>query len=379
MVPFAKKENCCGCGACAVSCPTKAIHMVPDEFGFAYPEIDDARCIHCGKCKAVCPFGAMEQAGTSRSRYLAKANDTDVCMSSTSGGMYTAFSDAILKEGGVIYAADLLPDLSVQHIRITNTAQRDHSRGSKYVQSQVHSVYEALCRDLSEQRKVLFVGTPCQVAAVRQVAAKYDYSNLYTADLICNGVGSPAIWQQHVKRLETHFGKAVSFYVFRPKNQGYLTSSEVCYFADGTAKELQRTLNKYNTLYYNALIHRPSCTACKYACSARVGDITIGDFAQATVLFPDFDASNGASLLLINTDKGNALFEQVRSFMTCKPVDADACDQVRLHACCSANPHSTPFMTNSMQHGLEKAIRAEFPFHKRLRFLISAWIRGAKQ
>ena len=44
--------NCCGCGACAGSCPRQCITTKADREGFIYPEIDTGLCISCGKCIA---------------------------------------------------------------------------------------------------------------------------------------------------------------------------------------------------------------------------------------------------------------------------------------------------------------------------------------
>ena len=48
MIQIKSKLDCCGCTACASSCPKSAITMVPDEEGFLYPKIDMRRCIECG-------------------------------------------------------------------------------------------------------------------------------------------------------------------------------------------------------------------------------------------------------------------------------------------------------------------------------------------
>lgn len=53
---YAKREDCCGCTACVVSCPAHAISMLSDEEGFLYPVVDAAACVGCGKCRTVCPL-----------------------------------------------------------------------------------------------------------------------------------------------------------------------------------------------------------------------------------------------------------------------------------------------------------------------------------
>lgn len=57
-VLYRKKEECCGCTACAAVCPMKAIAMSPDEEGFLYPTLNTEKCITCYKCEKVCAFKA---------------------------------------------------------------------------------------------------------------------------------------------------------------------------------------------------------------------------------------------------------------------------------------------------------------------------------
>ena len=53
---FTNKSECCGCAACMLICPKKAITMSCDEEGFLYPFIEHEKCIKCLQCLNVCAF-----------------------------------------------------------------------------------------------------------------------------------------------------------------------------------------------------------------------------------------------------------------------------------------------------------------------------------
>ncbi len=57
---YNKKEECCGCSACFSICPKMAISMMPDDEGFLYPLVDEAKCIHCHLCIKVCPLNKSD-------------------------------------------------------------------------------------------------------------------------------------------------------------------------------------------------------------------------------------------------------------------------------------------------------------------------------
>lgn len=61
-VLFDRKEDCCGCTACAVICPKQAINMIEDSEGFNYPGIDKRLCICCYQCLKVCPIKAAKKS-----------------------------------------------------------------------------------------------------------------------------------------------------------------------------------------------------------------------------------------------------------------------------------------------------------------------------
>ena len=71
-------------------------------------------------------------------------------------------------------------------------------RGSKYVQSRIGSTYKEAESFLKQNRKVLYSGTPCQIAGLKKYLRK-DYDNLFCVDVICHGSPSPGIWKSYLE------------------------------------------------------------------------------------------------------------------------------------------------------------------------------------
>ena len=144
--------------------------MRADEEGFLYPYINKDLCIHCNKCDKVCGFLPVEKRAEPYEypkAYGVKHLDESIRLSSRSGAAFIAFSDIILKQGGVVYGAAMQKDFSVRHIRATDFQQRDMMKKAKYVQSNTTQIYPQVEHDLKSGKAVLFSGTPCQVAGLR--------------------------------------------------------------------------------------------------------------------------------------------------------------------------------------------------------------------
>lgn len=58
---FKKKDECCGCMVCYVSCSQNAIVIQRDKTGFAYPVIKENNCVKCYKCINLCPIKKHEK------------------------------------------------------------------------------------------------------------------------------------------------------------------------------------------------------------------------------------------------------------------------------------------------------------------------------
>lgn len=65
--------------------------------------------------------------------------------------------------------------------------------GSKYVQARIEHAYQDAKRFLLQGRKVLFSGTPCQIAGLHQYLRK-PYDQLFTVDFICHGTPCLKAW-----------------------------------------------------------------------------------------------------------------------------------------------------------------------------------------
>ena len=188
--------NCTGCGMCSEICKVGAIQMMQNEEGFLSPIIDDNKCVDCGLCKENCPQNQNSELKKCKLVYAAISKDESSLMKSSSGGAFFAFAKEVIEKGGVVCGCVFDSAIKATHVFAENLEELEKMRGSKYVQSDMGNVYNHLKELLEAGRKVLFSGTPCQVAGVYQFLGR-DYENLITIDLICHGVSSPKALSQY--------------------------------------------------------------------------------------------------------------------------------------------------------------------------------------
>lgn len=237
---------------------------------------------------------------------------------SSSGGMFAAISDAVLKNKGVVIASRYNYDTDIVEYIVCRTSQeRDFCRGSKYIQSHMSKeVYKTVEDELKKGTQVLFVGTPCHVAAMKQyVAVKKLNDELFlTCDIICHGVGSNEVWHNFVKWKNKKF----DYLTFKDKRKGWL--NPLC-VAKSENKEI--SLRGYSWLYFSNAIMRPSCYECRYANINRVGDFSIGDFWKVKSKLPQMFNPRGTSFIMVNTEKAERFFEIFKDDLVYKEVTLD--------------------------------------------------------
>ena len=348
-----EKKDCCGCSACESICAHHAITMCPDVLGFLYPKVDNEKCIDCGACVKVCAFHADYDTGlnmTVPEAYGVRHKDLHEVETSQSGAAFIAFSDWILKQGGVVYGAGYTDHFRVVHKRAATMEERAEFKGSKYVQSDMNTVFRQVKKDLQEGRIVLFSGTPCQTSGLASYIGKSLRSGLYLIDLICHGVPGPFVWRDYLRYLERKENLPLTSVNFRDKSKsGWHSHVESFRFADTSTY----TYMFYTHMFYTHILLRYSCGVCPYTNLQRPSDVTIGDFwgvekTGAAGLAAD---DKGCSLVLVNTEKGREWFDQVRGDLEYVPVRPEECLQPNLQHPSVLHPRRAAFERDYTEKG----------------------------
>lgn len=313
MIKITDKSSCCGCNACAEICPKHCIKMYKDKKGFFYPKVDEKQCVNCGLCLKVCPCKtSLNEFQFPKEAFAVWAKDTEQHISSSSGGIASVLSRYIIENGGIVYGCVAEGEI-VKHVRVDDICDIERLRGSKYVQSDIISIYSQVRSDLKNNKCVLFIGTPCQVAGLKNFIPSKSRENLYLVDLICHGVPSQQMFSDHIRSVIGN--KKINKISFREKTDFVLRleSDEIIYKSD-------LWKDRYVDMYYNGfidgLIYRDSCYKCQFARSERYSDMTIGDFwgLKDTEILPK-EHKNGVSVVLLNSDKGNSIFNAVKDLI----------------------------------------------------------------
>lgn len=319
MEAICPKEKCTGCTACMNVCARHAITMQPDACGFTYPIINQDACVDCGLCVKTCPVNSPLPLNPIKECYAVTVKDEKELLSCSSGGAATAFSQYVVKQGGVVYGCSGANPRHVRHIRVDDLVGIDLLKGSKYVQSDMGDTLRQIKADLHSYPVVLFIGTPCQVAGLKNFL-RIDYANLITIDLVCHGVPSQKMLNDNIN-CYCHKEEDVKV-SFRRKNLN-LKCPQIQYgWMIRKLRNNDETFKPYNKDYYmfgflKSLIHRENCYLCPYAKKHRVGDLTISDFWG---LQPDagFSIGKGVSAVLVNNERGDQFFESVKDMIVWK-------------------------------------------------------------
>ena len=295
-------SNCTGCGACISACGKMAIAMVPDKLGFLYPKVDVTLCLECGLCEKSCPVLLPGKECIPQKVLAVKSSDDSIRKSSSSGGVFSLIAEGVVSRGGVVYGAAFDDKFHVAHQRAATREEMSGFRGSKYVQSDTGTSFREVKRDLVSGREVLFSGTPCQVAGLKQYLRK-NYDRLILLDFVCHGVPNPRIWHDFLSE-ETVDGDTIDDISFRDKSRGWI---HFCFHLNkhNKSKTIIETTpiweHKYMRLFLNNLILRESCFHCPFREGKSGADYTLGDFWGIEKVLPSFFDDDGISLVVERT------------------------------------------------------------------------------
>lgn len=338
---YISAEKCFGCSACSQICHLGAISMAEDKYGFSVPIVDSSICVECKMCLSVCPRKHFEEK---RKRpiecYAATNASSEKSYYCSSGGIFSALAEHVINEGGMVCGAAFVEGFKVQHIIVDDLVGLEMIRKSKYVQSNTNDIYKKVKTCLSENKYVLFSGTPCQVKGLYTFLKNSNCDKLLTVDVVCHGVPSQRLFDDYISDLQKRRGE-LNAYSFRAKRRA---KNGMKWFSSYSINGRQYYRNwpedSYNYYYMMGKTYRDSCYTCPFASLNRVSDITLCDYWSWNIYHDnDFDKMECVSGVLVNTQRGQQIFEKIGESVISVPTNLE--DIVR-HNGCLASPTDKP-------------------------------------
>lgn len=303
--------NCTGCFCCTNICPVNCISMIENEYGEITPQIDEDKCIHCDKCRINCPSNKENEFHDIQKCYAGWDIDKNERYQCSSGGVASVLSKKIIRDGGIVIGAIQDKNLVTKHSVASTEEQLNNFRGSKYVHSYINDTYITAKRELDLGKKLLFIGTPCQIAGLYSFLGRKNYENLYTIDLVCHGVPPQRYFLEHMNFIKEKRKIEFDKVSFRGLNDFFL-----CLTSKNKVISKKHFLkDSYFYGFCNQLMYRENCYQCPYATKKRVADITLGDFWGLGREIPFNYPPEKVNVVLVNTKKGQLLLDECRNYL----------------------------------------------------------------
>lgn len=301
------EDICTGCSCCVNVCPQECISLKENTIGELHPQIDEAKCIHCNNCVLHCPANMITKGAKPIAVYAAWRKFEDKIQKSASGGIGAVLAETALENNfdvyGVLFNDELIPLIECQ----SSINGIEKFKGSKYVQANAGNCYKEISSKLRCGKKILFFGTPCQVAALQSVVGT-NRDNLITVEILCHGVSPFRYLKEEVDYIKER-GKLEHIDTVSFRTNEWLLDFMFTVWVNGKPVLFEPAYeNEYFCAFLSGLSLRESCYKCRYKCIERVGDILIGDFIGLGKDIP-FDGNPAQkSLVLIMNEKGEQYF-----------------------------------------------------------------------
>ena len=349
MIDKIKKEIFTGCDACFNVCPENCIEMIVDDIGFRYPKVNYAKCTNCKVCIKTCPSlnkSLIADNWREPKVFAAWSLNESIRLNSTSGGIFSELAKEIILDGGLVVGARYNEQHLVEHDMIESIDDIEKLRQSKYVQSDIGDIFIRIEVKLKEEKLVAFCGSPCQVAGLLNYL-KRPYDTLVTFDFVCRGINSPKAYTKYMEMLEKKYNSEIEKVWFKNKTYGWNRFSTRIDFKNGKTYIKDRYSDLYMRGYIEENLYmRPCCFDCKYKDFPRVADITLADFWGVGATDPELDADKGTSLIMINSKKGDEVFNKIedRVFRKESKMEAALPGNMAIVKSAVRNPKSEEFL-----------------------------------
>lgn len=307
MKTVCELDRCTGCMACVDICPKGAVRIA-DSLRSYNAVIQEDLCVGCDLCHQVCQNNSSISFKEPIQWHQGWAKDAGVRSRSSSGGAAQAIAQGFVKAGGAVCSCVFVD--GAFGFRLADTPEdAAQFTGSKYVKSNPEGMYRKIARRLKNGQKVLFIGLPCQAAAVKTYTK--DHPLLYTVDLICHGTPSPGVLERFLQQNNYSLNQVKSV-EFRKKDAFQLCCS-------GRTVTVEGSRDAYLIAFLNSLIYTENCYQCPYAQTPRVSDLSLGDSWGSQL--SGTEQKKGISLILCQTEKGDRLLQDAD--MVLLDVDKD--------------------------------------------------------
>lgn len=348
MIKILDKGDCVGCEACVQICPAKCIVMKEDEHGFLYPSVDIPKCTECGLCEKICQIYQHDETNTRNiiDSYGVINKDKNVLLESSSGGVFWSLAEYILSQDGEVCGAYFDENFEVHHGLGATKEECLKFRKSKYVQSRISNTYKDIKIKLEQGKKILFSGTPCQVAALKLFLRK-PYENLYAVDFICHGVPSPKLFRDYISFLQQKGD--LDTVIMRCKTKNWEKYGFLYKYSNGKTIIDSRARNVWYRLFFKNICSRESCYRCKFTNLNRAGDVTIADFWGIKDKYPNFYSDDGVSFVCVNSRKGEMLFSNIKEGLQILKCNLEDCNQPHLYRPAQVSPLKDQFWVDYKQ------------------------------
>lgn len=346
---------CTSCGLCAAVCPTKAISMQLNHFGFLRPSIDYEKCIHCHACERACaklPDNEYHPIAAFSGYTL----DDETRYRSSSGGIAYELARHILTQQGIVFGVTLDTDLKAKFIAVTTLAELPKIQGSIYLQADTTGCYRQIHQALKTGKPVLLTCLPCQARAAR-VRFGNRYDNLYILDLACYGPPSYKLLETAI--IKTNSKKVINIR-FRDKETGWHGSLLRLCYADGTSRTLPRKTDAFRQFFNVGICINDSCYSCPYILEHRASDLSTGDYWGKRI--KEAGDEQGVSCIAVHTEKGKEMLSWLED--TCRISETPVEDIRKINEGMRSGEHRIPIAYPEFMEMLSDDVPAEVLLHK---------------
>ena len=316
-------EKCTGCGACVSVCVKKAIVLKEDLYGTLRPAVDSEKCVHCELCKTVCPNNQDLSFFKVKEVYASYSLDKSVYKKAASGGVASELYKIAIKNNWFSMGTCFDRHIGVFYKEIQEISDLDWACSSKYVYSNMLTAFKSYYEHLSKDENALFIGLPCQCAALDSylnMKNKKLTAKLFLVNIICHGVPNWKLLDEHLVFIEKKYAKSVSKIFFRSKaiDESHRGSNSYDYHLRCISDDSQEfyicDMHKkeaYGNAFLSNLIFRENCYSCRYASPERFCDLTIGDYDGLGCDVKYSSSVKQVSCVLVYSENGNILVDKL--------------------------------------------------------------------